>query len=304
MEYAIYKFDFQTGVHFGTGMLNESTDTFLADQLFSALYMEAVKMKKETDFLQLVKEGKLRFSDTFPYIGKEYLLPKPMLYIETPERGKSEQKKAYKKLKYVPVDRVAEFISGTMDIGQVDMDRYKYGTYRQQTMASVRTEEETLPYLVGTFYFLEGCGLYVIIAYEDAECRELADELLEALSYTGIGGKKNSGLGKFMLRSAKIPELLKEYLQRDSKRKMLLSGALPKDDELEYALEGASYQMNKRSGFIASAKYADEWRKKKELYVFSAGSCFEHCFEGDVYDVSQGGKHPVFRYAKPLFMGV
>lgn len=304
MEYAIYKFDFQTGVHFGTGMLNESTDTFLADQLFSALYMEAVKMKKETDFLQLVKEGKLRFSDTFPYIGKEYLLPKPMLYIETSERGKSEQKKAYKKLKYVPVDRLAEFISGTMDIGQIDMDRYKYGTYRQQTMASVRTEEETLPYRVGTFYFSEGCGLYVIIAYEDTECRELADELLEALSYTGIGGKKNSGLGKFMLRSAKIPELLKEYLQRDSKRKMLLSGALPKDDELEYALEGASYQMNKRSGFVASVKYADEWRKKKDLYVFSAGSCFEHCFEGDVYDVSQGGKHSVFRYAKPLFMGV
>ena len=46
MEYAIYKFDFQTGVHFGTGMLNESTDTFLADQLFSALYIEAVKMKR------------------------------------------------------------------------------------------------------------------------------------------------------------------------------------------------------------------------------------------------------------------
>ena len=26
--------------------------------------------------------------------------------------------------------------------------------------------------------------------------------------------------------------------------------------------------------------------------------------EGDVYDVSNGGSHPVYRYAKSLFMGV
>lgn len=25
---------------------------------------------------------------------------------------------------------------------------------------------------------------------------------------------------------------------------------------------------------------------------------------GDIYDVTNGGSHPVYRYAKPLFMGV
>ena len=29
-----------------------------------------------------------------------------------------------------------------------------------------------------------------------------------------------------------------------------------------------------------------------------------NCFAGDIYDVSEGGKHPVYRYAKPIFMGV
>lgn len=33
MQYSIYKLEFQTGVHFGTGMLNESAYTFQADQL-------------------------------------------------------------------------------------------------------------------------------------------------------------------------------------------------------------------------------------------------------------------------------
>lgn len=304
MKYAVYKFDFQTGVHFGTGMLNESTDTFLADQLFSALYMESVKMQKEEEFFRLVKEGKLRFSDAFPYVKREFLLPKPMLYVEPSEKGRSEQKKAYKKLEYVPVEQFSEFVSGTLNIEQLKKDNYSFGLFRQQTMASVRTEEETLPYRVGTFYFAEGCGLYVIVAYADEESKELTDELLESLSYTGIGGKKNSGLGKFTLRSAKMPEVLLTYLQKESSKKMLLSVALPKNSELEYALEQASYQLKKRSGFIASAKYAEEWRKKRDLYVFAAGSCFTHAFEGDIYDVSENGKHPVFRYAKPLFMGV
>ena len=40
MEYTIYQLEFKTGVHFGTGMLNESACTFKADQLFSALYID------------------------------------------------------------------------------------------------------------------------------------------------------------------------------------------------------------------------------------------------------------------------
>lgn len=46
-------------------------------------------------------------------------------------------------------------------------------------------------------------------------------------------------------------------------QKILLSVALPRDEELECALNGASYQLSKRSGFVASSDYADEWRKRK-----------------------------------------
>ena len=35
MQYSIYKLEFQTGVHFGTGMLNESAYTFQADQFMT-----------------------------------------------------------------------------------------------------------------------------------------------------------------------------------------------------------------------------------------------------------------------------
>ena len=86
---------------------------------------------------------------------------------------------------------------------------------------------------------------------------------------------------------------------------MSLSTSLPKDADLEEALENSSYLMEKRSGFIYSTTYSDEFRRKKDMYVFSSGSCFENLSDGDVYDVSEGqNTHKVYRYAKPLFLGV
>lgn len=302
MQYSIYKLEFQTGVHFGTGMLNESAYTFQADQLFSALYIEALKMNCEKELFDCVQSGKLLFSDAFPYLGQQYMIPKPMLYVEPKVKGISEQKKKYKKIQFIPVEQLEDFLDGTMDL---DGEILKgYGTYMQQSMVNVRNNEETLPYRVGTFYFSENSGLYIIVAYESESEKTLAENLLEGLSYTGIGGKKSVGLGKFNLLRGKMSKCMQEHLERDSNKKILLSVALPRDEELECALNGASYQLSKRSGFVASSDYADEWRKKKELFVFVSGSCFEQLFEGDVYDVSDGGSHPVYRYAKSLFMGV
>ena len=303
MNYSIYKFEFLTGVHFGTGMLNETASTFQADQLFSALYIEALKLQQEEKFLDAVKSGRLLFSDAFPYLGQQYFVPKPMVYVEPVKKGVSEQKKAYKKLKFLPIEKMEEFLEGTLDLTGIEMKNF--GKFQQETQAAVRKEkEDTLPYRVGVFYFGEKSGLYILSGWEQEEEKQLLEKLLESLSYTGIGGKKFSGLGKFSCISQNVPEQFLKQLEKKTGRYMLLSPALPRDEELDEVLAGASYQFEKRSGFVASPEYASEWRRKKDLYVFQAGSCFEKEFEGDIYDVSDGGNHSVYRYAKPLFMRI
>lgn len=310
MEYCIYKFNFRTGVHFGNGMLNDSTYTFKADQLFSALYIEAKKLGMEAELFENVRTGKLLFSDAFPYINQSYMIPKPLLHLEIYKEKTLWEKKKYKEMKFLPVEKLPEFLSGTMDLSQNDMD--KLGVFEQHTKASVHMEEETVPYRVGTFYFgtedkngMEyKSGLYVIIGCQEEKQKQLMEELLESLSYTGIGGKKSSGLGKFELHYGKMPEEMKKRMKEKSERSLLLSTALPGEKELESALINAEYLLEKRSGFVASDEYADEWRRKKDLYVFAAGSCFENRFSGDIYDVSDYGRHAVYRYAKPLFMEV
>ena len=47
----------------------------------------------------------------------------------------------------------------------------------------------------------------VLAGYENESDRELLDELFESLQYTGIGGKKSSGLGRFIYKVCKVPEV-------------------------------------------------------------------------------------------------
>lgn len=305
MEYGIYKLDFKTGVHFGTGMLNESAMTFYADQLFSALYIEALKQGCAEEFMNNVRTGQLLFSDAFPFIGQQYFVPKPMLYVENKgrEQGDSIKKKKLKKLLFLPEEELNAFLDGSLEYK--DDPLKNIGRFVQQTKGNVRSgEEDTRPFRVGMFNFNEESGLYVVLAYEDVTGKELFEELFEALSYTGIGGEKSSGLGKFVLRTGKLSADYRRRLEDKTGKNMLLSVALPQQEEMEGALEEASYMLVKRSGFIDSQTFASELQKKRDLYVMGSGSIVKYRFKGDVYDIAPAGKHPVYRYAKPLFLGV
>ena len=44
--------------------------------------------------------------------------------------------------------------------------------------------------------------------------------------------------------------------------------------------------------------------KKQTQYFLTAGSVLQHTYQGELCDVGIGVPHPVYRYSKPLFMGV
>lgn len=317
MEYIAYKMKFKTAVHFGNKTLESSDCTFMADTLFSALCHEAVAMGEDTidSFVSYVKNNELVISDGMPYIGKTLFIPKPMLQVEKQKEGDSKVKKAFKNLKYIPVDKIDEYLLGTADIEKLNNEFDNFGTYYAKTQVKINEDEDNKPYRVGIFEFnkedkeknvLES-GLYFLVGYENEEAKMLFDELLIALSYVGIGGKRSSGLGKFdavTIPKKDIPETLLNRLNKDGKYYMTLSVSLPREDELDDVIDSAAYSLIKRSGFVASSNYAPEFRRKKDLYVFCAGACVTNKYTGDVYDVSSGGSHPVYKYAKPMFLEV
>ncbi len=306
MDYTLYCLEFMNGVHFGKGNLDRTEITFHADTLFSALFQEALKLGKQERFLRSVSDGRIVLSDAFPYIGRTYYVPKPMIPVQIQEekkQGDSRQKKLFKNLKYIPVNTISDFVNGTFP--EEHMEDMKYlGIQKMKVSVGIRGKEEPEPYQVSIWYFNEGTGLYILAGYEERADLELLNELFNSLQYTGLGGKKSSGLGRFKYKICEVPNDIKKQLLQRSKENILLSTALPEDDELEDVLKNASYILMKRSGFIDSSVYASQQMRKRDIYVFSPGSCFTRTFKGRIIEEKNGGTHAVFRYAKAFFMGV
>lgn len=317
MQFKICKLSFITDVHIGDGRLADNLCYIYADTLFSALCLEAEKLDRKDGIerlINLAKQNKIRLTDLFPYIKDTYYLPKPYtLECEKhaeQEKSEMQQRKLRRKLMYVPVDLIHEYINGTFDIKKEYKTLESLGKRNVRVHAAIHGNEEANPFWVGGFHFSDGAGLYAIVGYEFLEDWNFIEQLFQSLSYTGIGGKISCGMGKFHFESSDINEAWKDKIivntASQPQKIMLLSNALPTQEELKESLDGAEYEVLQRSGFVAASHINHNAKRvsnvrKKDLFVLKAGGCFQRTFQGDIYDVSNEENGSVYRYAKPLF---
>ena len=227
MNHSIIRFSFSTPVHFGKSKLEDGEMCFSADTLFSALFLEAMKKGKEKLLLEYVKEEKLLFTDAFPFSVKQegskgkkeycYFLPKPMCPVERgEEEGREKEhsilKKAYKKLKYLSMDSLSDYVEGKLDPLE-ELKKQNFGSFFSQEMVRILEDEDNLPYRVEQFQFAEDAGLYCIFSTEDKDVEDFLIDLLESLSYVGIGGKRASGKGKFSITTGALGEEIAEKIK-------------------------------------------------------------------------------------------
>ena len=317
MNYKILKMRFPHGIHLGQGMLTDGEKTFYADTLFSALCHEALYMPGGIDRLyQAFHSGELRISDGLPWIGDTYYLPKPYFSVHRDEEeGDSRKKKAFKKLEYIPAELMDRYLEGQLDVYAINERFKQFGSYEMRTSASIERDDDARPYQYGVYHYGPDSGLYLLIAYANDSAYDYLLELMTALSYSGIGGRRSSGLGTFTYETMHCPkELSNRIIDTSSQEIHSLSGkkyhdltslsiSLPQEEEMG-VIESAAYAIIKRSGFVSSSTYAREYMKKRDFYAIASGSCVKKLYQGDIYDVSEGGSHPVYRYALPIFIGV
>ncbi len=247
-----------------------------------------------------------------PYYEEEYYMPKPYITInrddKIEENGKSDKKKI-KKMKYLPVLKLQEFISGDFnDAGEVNKNLKMLGNKNYTTRSTINRENDVAkPYPVTSFSFAKNAGLYILVKYEDEQIINLINELLIELGISGIGGRRSSGYGKFSITSVSDSDnIINEFDKLINHKKsiqMTISVCLPKEDEIENALDSANYVVIRNGGFVDNV-YSIKNVKKKNIYYISSGSCFKNSFDGDVYDVSFDKENPIYRYAKPFFLNM
>lgn len=336
MNYCLFKLHFKTALHIGSNIgvisLPSSEMQIHSDTLFSVLCAEALQLgghSKLNRLYEYVRDDKLCFSDALPFSGSELYVPKPII---APARDicagacdnmadgnkNDDRAKKMKKLIYLPVTCVESYMAylkGEITDTEWEIPEIvQFGITSARTMAAIRGRKETTPFEAGIFEFLPGCGLYIIAACESEEQLEFLKRLLRMLSLSGIGGKRSAGLGKFELEGEirlnvshnDTSDCLSSLLGRDDDASwfMTLNVSLPAEEEMENVLKDGFYSLVRRGGFVQSQSYSSTPLKKREMYLLSPGSCLKRRFKGFIADVSAGGTHPVYRMAKPLFMGV
>lgn len=283
--------------HFGEGTLNDSVAGFDASRLYSALFLEALKLGKEQIFFQETSKDAFFLSDAYPYDEEPYL-PKPIGYpLPKVEKSNADLRKIrqdakkVKKISYVPLSLFSDYVKGNGDIDKISQVQSKFS----KNSYLVKKGED--PYEVGLTHFYK--SLYVL-----ATSSELFDRLMLSLQYSGLGGKRSSGYGGFKLEIKDIPAEIDKNIAKisvDTGVYMSLTTSFPKDDELEEALADSKYLIKRYGGFAYSEQSSDVLRKQ-DFYRFKAGSTFVNLYQGEIRDVRpKDFIHPVWCYAKGLF---
>ncbi len=322
MFYCLYKLKFLTPLHVGrdsgSAGLEGSQVYVHSDTFISALYIESRKIGKENDFYGAAEDGKIAISSLFPYRGDELFLPKPIYAPRTDITSVSPEKyKLFKKLQYIPLSMFGDYLrslrgEGLFDAGRAHEQIKSVARVETRTNVAIQHPKDNLPYYVGITTFARDCGLYFIAGYGSEEEQEVTEQLIGQLSCSGIGGKRSSGYGKFEIAKKALLDKepgepfcsLYSMLSERHNTYMSLNLSLAKDDELDRAVEDGYFILVRRGGFVESEKYSNRSLKKKLIYAFGEGSCFKYAYKGCIADVSQGGRHPVYRFLKPFFLGV
>ena len=327
MQYKIFKLKFETPVHFGNekvGTSLENTNIIChSDTLFSAMCQEILKLFDEVvllGFVDMVEDGGLLFSSLLPYNGNNLFLPKPCLLLERKSNqedvnSSSIKKKKMKKLDYISINDFSKYIDSLKTGCDFDYDEDLYNVCKTDTTAkvSLNTDSDNNNiYYVGSTYFKDDCGLYVLVAYDKDEHIELFKKVLTSLGYSGIGGKRSCGYGKFIIvdedaDGLEEEKLMYSLLEENSNYQETLSVVSPSNEEIENNdFDKAFYKLISRNGYVYSTTYTDENTlvKRKSLSMFKEGSCFPFEIKGEIKDVSDNGKHPVYKNGKCLKIGV
>lgn len=333
MMYYIFTLKFLTPVHFGDTANGGGLDKFSiqcsADTLFAALCNEAAN--KGSDAVEkLVKktaEGKIVFSSLFPYWRTAdddlyFYLPKPLLKLEQEEQQSAKsfeeikqlatKLKKQKKSTYIRASQINSLLKYGGSNGQFAVPEFAAPLVAGRVALR---EEKPLPYYVGSYVFSKHSGLYFILGVEHEEEFALIKDLLLSLGYSGIGGKRSSGYGKFELADDEL-ELFDDggvydddtaialmLYNEKSKYQMCLAPVCLCVDEIAVVKQG-SYKLIKRSGFIASSAAKDNI-KRNSIYMLQEGSCFSERLRGQMLQQTVDGlAHDIYRDGIGMFVGL
>ena len=328
MRYFIFPFTFTSSVHFGNtnegGSLDKVQLTISSDTFVSACVNEIGYNQTEVDWLiESLQFGNIKISSLFPFTNLrkelELFLPRPIYAGKQKSTSYSdssaiqESVKEQKKLKKIAYVRSSHLYNeeGVYSIGAIKEVPF-FGQFLTAQKVSLRTEKSR-PYVVGSFKFAPGAGLYCIVGVENEDDIDRIKSMFEGLGYTGIGGKRSSGYGQFIVEDKfeldEVPVCRKDIaalyqlLHQDGPIFMSISAVTPLAGEIEETGTG-TYKLMRRSGFVYSESAAEPY-KRNSFYALQEGSCMQKALQGQVIELNhEKSSHPIYKNMTGFWLGV
>jgi len=333
-HWKLVKLDFgRNPVHFGElgiGM-EESSERVYSDTLFSAWVSSYARLFGKTAvedlfklFINHPKQPPFRLSSTFIYQGETYYLPRP---IERPKGYPNDDlafAKEYKNLNYLPLTVWQRWYQGEgfTTIGKdSDQAELELKVKQSKTFGALETaktfdyskafESQRLPkvsldrttrasnfYHVGFVKFQPDAGLYFLICVPNAN-PTLETQLASALSLLGedgIGGERSSGAGRFTATWHDLDEQWDSVVNFKQPNAYSLISLLWEHPFAAEYLQGASYALRERSGWIVSPVSGQQARRQA-VQMFTEGSVFPQLINGMLANVTPAlfKAHPIYR---------
>lgn len=327
--------------HFGeVGIgIEETSERVRSDTLFSAWMIAYARLfggfAVEDLLGQFLSQISVRISSTLIYRRQDnkfiYYLPRPLKFPKHyPKDDDLSFFKAYKKLKYLPLDIWQRWYQGE---GFTDRDRaeleasiqkrprdgalYRAGAFDYSEayhinqfpkVAVDRVTRATNFYRTGFVQFqwqlnnneLESLsGLYFLLNFTHANSA-LENRLyaaLELLGEEGLGGERSSGAGRFEIDSwDQLTPNWQEVVDFKAQNHYSLISLFWQPSLSEKFLDGASYEIIERGGWIGSPFSGRQLRRKK-VCMFAEGSVFASQPHGELVDVTPKGfsTHAIYR---------
>ena len=334
MRYKLYTLKFSTPVHFADadfgGDLDKSSITCSADTYFNALCFEA--SQRSVDLFKILidkfTQNRLKISSLFPYYKNDtvddvqFYLPKPCNIIDKMDElsSYSEQKQYHNQLKkadkekFIRVSKLKSWLKSTTTTNILDIVNPIFAIKTTSNKVSCR-QEESLPYFVSSYQFSKNAGLYFIVGFEDDSDIDFIEPIIESLGYSGIGGKKSSGYGKYSFGEDpwELDEkfafyqddlILYKMLNTKNARFMAITPIIPELSDIRFMALTGTYNLFKRSGYIYDKNTHIKLRKN-DVYMIAEGSLLLEKIQGillkEEYDKIS---YPIYRYGMGMFVGI
>ena len=253
MKSYIFKMSFISPVHFGIGSLSSSDFTCGVDTLFSAIFQEWLKIfGSAEDLLDAVNTNKFRITNLMPFHLDDMYIPKPILFLET-DVVFNIDKKTMKKLKFIPIRKLEEFIYFLKNGGDLHIDsEISFAKSEISQKVVIDKNGESTPFSVATFRFKKNAGLYFVAELSDAIYVKLRS-VMDSLSSCGIGGERSTGYGKFEYDVSET----NDFATKKAELYIALSSIIPTIDDLDLINNKyCSYILSEKGGYVDSLKYA------------------------------------------------